>query len=234
MIEQILAYQNVDAKLRKIEVELGGSEERKKAVSAKKFLDVAPENINKLNARAGDLETEYKNALSEMKKFNEQQEELAHAIDSLEDQTEAEYLSKKAEKLAGETKALEAKLLKLAEDIASVIKEFNNVRAQMKNAKAQYEEFGKKYNELKASRQAEKESIESELATLKAKADPALMERYLKKRANKIFPILYEVNGKICGACNMELSMADLGKLKNGEIIDCETCGRLLYLSNKK
>ena len=26
--------------------------------------------------------------------------------------------------------------------------------------------------------------------------DPALMERYLKKRANKIYPILYEVTGK--------------------------------------
>lgn len=231
MIEQILAYQNVDAKLRKIEVELGGSEERKKAVSAKKFLDVAPENVNKLNARAGDLEAEYKNALSQMEKFNEQQQELAHALNSLEDQTEAEYLIKKAEQLASETKALESKLLKLAEDIANVIKEFNGIRAQMKNAKAQYEEFGKKYNELKASKQAEKDAIEKELATLKAKADPSLMERYLKKRANKIFPILYGVNGKICGACNMELSMADLGKLKNGEIIDCETCGRLLYLS---
>ena len=48
-----------------------------------------------------------------------------------------------------------------------------------------------------------KEKIEKELEAIKSKADPALMERYLKKRANKIFPILFEVNGKICGACNI-------------------------------
>jgi predicted nucleic acid-binding Zn-ribbon protein len=27
----------------------------------------------------------------------------------------------------------------------------------------------------------------------------------------------------------MELPMAVLGKLKNGEVIDCDQCGRLLY-----
>ncbi len=234
MIENLLAYQNVDAKLRKIETELSGSEERKKAVSAKKFLEVAPDNVNKLNARAGDLENEYKNALDEMAKFSEQQQELSSALESVADEKETEYLLKMAEKLVAETKALESKLAKLSDDIQAVIKEFNAVRSQMKVAKVQYEEFGKKYNDLKASKKDEKEAIEKELAGLKAKVEPALMERYLKKRANKIYPIVFEVNGKSCGACNMELSMSDMGKLKNGEIIDCEMCGRLLYVSDKK
>ena len=55
------------------------------------------------------------------------------------------------------------------------------------------------------------------------------MERYLKKRANKIFPVVYAVSNKVCGACNMELSMSELNKLKNGEVIECDQCGRILY-----
>ena len=53
----------------------------------------------------------------------------------------------------------------------------------------------------------------------------------MKKRNNKIYPVLYEVRGNVCGACNMELPMSEINKLKNGEIIDCDQCGRLLYQS---
>ena len=45
MIEELLKYQEVDANLRKIEVELAGSEARKKAVVAKKYIDGVEENV---------------------------------------------------------------------------------------------------------------------------------------------------------------------------------------------
>ena len=90
-------------------------------------------------------------------------------------------------------------------------------------------EYGKKYNELKASKKEEKDKIESELNEIKKKVDPALMERYLKKREEKLYPILFEVTGEFCSCCNMELSLADLSKLKNGEVIECDQCRRLLY-----
>ena len=35
MVEELLKYQETDSRLRKIEIELSGSEERKKSVSAK-------------------------------------------------------------------------------------------------------------------------------------------------------------------------------------------------------
>ena len=78
--------------------------------------------------------------------------------------------------------------------------------------------------------QAENDAIKKELESLKKDVDPALMDRYLKKRENKIYPILYEVKGGICGACRMELSMLDMNKLEKGQVIDCDQCGRMLYL----
>ena len=82
---------------------------------------------------------------------------------------------------------------------------------------------------MKESVKAEKEAVEKELDKLKAQVDPLLMDRYLKKRANKIYPVLYALKGNGCGACFMELSMSEMNRLKNGEVIDCDQCGRLIY-----
>ena len=56
MIEEILKYQAKDAELRKIEVELANSEERKKTVSAKKFIEGSSENIDKLDSVFKEVE----------------------------------------------------------------------------------------------------------------------------------------------------------------------------------
>ena len=55
MVQELLKYQTTDAKLKKIETELSGSEERKKADSAKKYIDGVEENVNKLDDRAQNL-----------------------------------------------------------------------------------------------------------------------------------------------------------------------------------
>ena len=229
MIKALLAYQETDAKLRKIEIELSGSEERKKAMSAKKYLEGVEETLAKLESRASELVLAYENATKQQLKLKEQEEEFARAIDSLEDQTEATYLLKKADELLAKIKTLGAEATKIANEIQAVLTEYSNVKRLTKSAQAQYAEYGKKYNDLKASKKEERDAIEAELAKLKAKVDPALMERYLKKRSEKIYPVVYELNGEVCGACNMQLSMSELSKLKNGEIIECDQCRRLIY-----
>ncbi len=229
MIEQLLIYQNVDAKLKKIENELMGSEERKKAVVAKKFLDGVEEILSKLDARAAKLAQEYKNCNEEYVKIKEQESELAKALEGVKEESEASFLIKKAEQLMQKIKNIAGACNKLSEELQAVMKEYVSIKNQTKAAQVQYNENGKKYNELKASLTGEKEAIEKELEQIKNKVEPTLMEKYLKKRAGKIYPVVFEVRGNACGACNMELPMSELTKLKNGGVIECETCGRLLY-----
>ncbi len=231
MIKNLLAYQEIDAKLKAIETELAGSEERKKALSAKKYLDGVEESVYKLDVRAQELNTAYQVALAEQEKLKEQEADFAKTLESVEDETEAEYLLKKASELLGKIKNLNAETTKIANEIQSVLAEYAKIRATTKSAQAQYSEYGKKYNELKASKQEEKSQIEAQLLELKKSVDPTLMEKYLKKRSDKIYPILFEVKGEVCGACNMQLPMSELSKLKNGEIIECDQCRRLLFKS---
>ncbi len=229
MIEELLIYQNADAKLRKIETELSGSEARKKAVSAKKFLEGVEQNVDKLDARAAKLLDVYEKALDEQEKIQEFQTEFASALKDAGNSSELSYLMKKADEVTVKIRALAAKINKLAEEIQAVMKEYVAIKSNTKAAQAQYAENAKKYNDLKTSYKDEKESAERELEELKKKVDPALMERYLKKRAAKIYPVIYEVRENVCGACNMELPMSEINRLKNGEVIECSQCGRLLY-----
>ena len=76
MIKALLNYQTEDANLRKIEAELMGSEDRRKAVSAKKFLDTVPESLEKLNELSQSLSAEYQSIIDEQKKLQEQEAEF--------------------------------------------------------------------------------------------------------------------------------------------------------------
>ncbi|MBQ3116330.1 MAG: hypothetical protein IJC07_04805 [Clostridia bacterium] len=229
MIQALLNYQSADAKLKKIEKTLAESEDRKKAVSAKKYLEGVEENVNKLDDRAGELIATYEQATSEQIKLKEQQAVIEESLNSAEDEKEVAFLIKKVDELIAKIKSLGAKANKILAEIQAVIKDYTSIKNTTKVAQTQYKEGLEKYNQLKESVREEKEAVEKELNDLKGKVDPELMERYLKKRAGKIYPVVYKVRGNVCGACNMELPMSELNKLKGGAVIDCDQCGRLLY-----
>ncbi|MBR5900511.1 MAG: hypothetical protein IKZ38_03845 [Clostridia bacterium] len=234
MLKKLLAYQELDAKLYEIEVKLSSSEERKKAVSAKKYIDGAPDSVNKLDDGSATAIGAYEQAVKEYQKLNEQLEELTKALAEAEDENAVEYLIKKADALIGAIKNATATIEKISEEMQGVIKEYAGIKKTTRAAQEQYSKYGSLYSELKKSVQDQRTKIEAELEKIANQIDSTLMERYKKKRANKIFPILYEVRGNVCGACNMELSMLELNKLKNGEIIDCDQCGRLIYSNPNK
>ena len=230
MIEQLLKYQEVDAGLRKIEVELAGSEARKKAVVAKKYLEGVDENVMKLDVKAAELAHIYETLREEIKKLDEQREEFNGALETAEDENALNYLAKKIDEVLAKVKNLAQETNRVADAMQSVYKDYAVIYKSTKAMKEQLTENGAKYNELLASKQEERSAIEEELKKLAKDVDPKLMERYLAKRKAKVFPIVYAANGDFCGACNYGLSGGEIYRLKTGEVIECEKCGKLLYL----
>ena len=55
VIQDLLRYQETDGKLRTIEQEIAASDERKKYMTARKFLEKAPEKLEALDAKAAEL-----------------------------------------------------------------------------------------------------------------------------------------------------------------------------------
>lgn len=229
MVEELLAYQEEDSKLKTIENTLSASEDRKKAVLAQKYIKGVEENINRLDDRAGRLVQEFAAVEEQLELLKKQENVFAESKDGMEDSAEATYILKKIDETAAQIKQLAKKAESLAEEIRNTTSEYQRIKKETRNMQAQLSESGKKYNELKESFAQEKKQIEERLAQLAQKVQPELMEKYLKKRASKMYPVLYEVRGQFCGACNMELPMSELGKLKNGQVIECDQCGKLLY-----
>ena len=230
MIKALIEYQNQDAKLKEIENVLLNSEERKKRNTAKKYILGVEENVNKLDDRASELKSAFDGIGQKQAQLLEQQAELSQALNSVNDEKEASFLIKKVDELIAKMKNLSLEADKISKELQTVVSEYEKIKKTTKAAQIQYKENNDKYKELENSYQAEKESVEKALSELNKKVDKTLMDRYLKKRADKMYPILYQVKGNSCGYCRMELSMSDMNKLKNGEVIDCEQCGRLIYL----
>ncbi len=230
MIKALKEYQTKDARLKEIENILLSSEERKKRNSAKKYILGVEENVNKLDDKAIELKATLDKIMSDGKKLQEQQQEIIQTLDAIEDEKEVQFLIKKVDEILSKIKSLSADAEKISKEMQSVVSEYEKIKKTTKVAQVQYKEYSEKYKALESTYQAEKEGLENELKALSKDVDPALMERYLKKRLDKMYPILYAVKNDACGACRMNLSMSDMNKLKNGEVIDCEQCGRMIYL----
>ena len=147
------------------------SVERKKALTAKKYIESVESNVNKLDARALELISAYEGATEEQLKLKEQESEISDAIESLTDEKEVVFLLKKAEELIAKIKTLGAKAGKISEEIQAIMKEYATIKANTKAAQVQYSENAKKYNELKESVKAEKDAVEKQLADFKEKLE---------------------------------------------------------------
>ena len=229
MVQELLKYQSKDASLREIELSLSSSEERKKAMSAKKFLEGYSENVNKLDQRAEELSAILKNLSKNYKDLVEKLNEFEPVVDSCEDESEIAFYQKKADELLSKLSKLENEINALTEEMNALMSNYTQMYNKGKLAQKQYNEFSVKYKELKESKMPEKETIEKELAELEKSIDEKMLAKYKAKRADKMYPILYQLNGNMCGKCMMELSMAEVNKLNNGELVECDNCRCLIY-----
>lgn len=237
MIEQLLQYQSVDTKLREIETEISQSEERKKAVSAQKFLNSVNDNIALLEKRAEELTNKYNESLALYKRLGDEIKEYDD-VDETDDIEQLGYIKRKAQELNDEIENLANGIEQISREISAVLKEFTQLKSKTKEAKSQYSEFVPKYNALKASKEEEMKKIKAELAAIEKQIPPEEMELYKTKRKDKIFPILYAVQvfGKKphCSRCGTEFPMACFDGLKKGSLVECDSCHRLVYYKEEK
>src|SRR5665647_2837409 len=99
MIQTLLKYQDIDKDLRKIEQELTGSDERKKALLAKNFLMESEENVGKIDRRAEELIKIYKKTKDNFENNLSLIKEYDTTIKSLKNADELSYLTKKVNQI---------------------------------------------------------------------------------------------------------------------------------------
>lgn len=229
MIEQLLKYQTVDAKLLQIEREAANSEEWKNYSQTKSFLTKAPEKLDAMDAKACEL----KAALSKLeKKYEEIAETLGdfENIDELVDGgADISFYKKSISQITDKLKSVKSEIAALTKTIKDADTEYQAFKKKTQSIEKQFAEYSATYKEYKKRKLAEMEEVKKELAALAKDINPEYLKRYETKRSERIFPIMCAVKNDRCSKCGMELSIAGKEKLANGVPLECENCHRFLY-----
>jgi predicted nucleic acid-binding Zn-ribbon protein len=228
-LQAILNYQATDSKLYKLERELAGSEERKEYVKFKKFLEAAPEELDALEVKAAALKAEATELTQKYARAEEALSDFDHLDELITSGADIAFYKKKAQSFTEQLKKLKADLNALMANIKATDEEYQKLKKQVISAQKQYAEASEKYKTLKASRDAEKKTLETELAALEKDVPAQLLEVYKTKRKEKIFPVVGELIGMRCPFCSMEPPLAARNKLTGGASIECDNCHRIIF-----
>jgi predicted nucleic acid-binding Zn-ribbon protein len=230
MIQNLLRYQSIEAQLRKIENELLNSPERKKAMAARQFLVESEETVTKMDNKAKEL-------ISHLNKSREDYQEVAalikeydDTIKTLKSEDEMSYLGKKINQCIETLKNLEREIASIVREMEEVTKSFAIFKNKHNAAKAEYQLNREKFEELKKQKEGPVAQVNEKLKELAKSIDAGLLEKYIKKRADKIFPVLVPARENMCGGCSMEISLQQMAQLKETGIIECENCQRIIYI----
>lgn len=232
MIEELLKYQEVDGKLRAIELEIAATDERKKYMAARKFLEKAPEKLDALEGKAVELEHYFGLLEKKYAELADTLKDYEHLDEMIGEQGgEIAFYKRSASQIAESLRGLKAEINKLAAQIEAASKEYRAAKKQTIAMQNQYKEYKDKYADVKKERAKEMQEVETKLAVLAKKIPSDVLEKYKAKRKEKMYPVLSacSVSEKRCSQCGMELSIAEVEKLSSGVFIECDSCHRILF-----
>ena len=230
-LQAILKYQEIDAKIYKIEREVAGSEERKEYGKVKKFLEVAPEKLDALEAKARGLRSEADELLKQYTRLEETLKDFDNIDELVTGGADISFYKKKAQTKVEQLKKMKADLGVLVAAIKETDEEYQKLKKQVLSIEKKAPEISKKYKELKAAKDAEKKPFEEELSTIEKEIPAQMLDVYKMKRKEKIFPVVGQIMGGRCPYCSMDLPIAAKSKLSGGGWIECENhiCNRILF-----
>ena len=228
-LQAILNYQEVDAKLFKLERELAASEERKEYVKVKKFLESAPEKLDALEMKAQSLKVEAEVLVKKYEQLEDTLGDFENLDELVTEGADIAFYKKKAQMKVDQLKKMKADLNALVANVKATETEYQKLKKTVIAAQKQYADVSEKYKAVKAAKDPEKKTLEGEIAKLEKEVPATLLEIYKVKRKEKIFPVVGELVGTRCPFCSMEPPLAARNKLTGGATIECDNCHRIIF-----
>lgn len=226
--QELLEYQRVDGELLKIEQELSASEERKKYLQAKKFMEAAGEKLEAQDKRAVSLRAMAEKLTEEFETIEKTISEYADLDEMVENGGDIAFYKKSVQTLAERLRAVKSELAKLTVDVEAAVEEYKKMKKQTIAMQKQYKEYNEKFKTVKNSRAGEVKKINEELEKIGSNIPPEILTRYKAKRRERIFPVVAPLTNGRC-ICGMDFAIAQQGKLSGGGVVECEHCHRFIY-----
>lgn len=228
----LLEYQNLDLTLDQLDDQRKSSTLRHKLFELKNYLT---EQQNELVRLEKDVEKKTGIIESLLREFEIDQSEYNDCCLKLGDVQLSGVEIKDLRDLVLELKAgVEQK----TNDLSKLLSESNSVGRKLDSLRSNVFKAKKEYTDVKQQYDLEVDSLHSEQNNVKLKRDelakviePSLLARYLKKK-DKGIRVLATIENSRCGGCNMMLSAVAIQTLKDKiDLLECENCGRLLFVT---
>ncbi len=230
-LQAILNYQEIDAKLYKLERELAGSEERKEYAKVKKFLETAPEKLDALEVKAKALRAEADGLEKKYAQVEETLKDFENLDELVTGGADISFYQKNAQSIIEKLKKIKADINALVANVKATDEEYKKLKKQILSIEKKAPEISKAYKDLKAAKDVEKKPYEEQLSAIAKDISAEMLDIYKTKRKEKIFPIVGKIVGNRCPYCSMDLPIAARSKLSSGGWIECENhiCNRILF-----
>ena len=101
------------------------------------------------------------------------------------------------------------------------------VRVEAAKAKQSFDQLKVDYENESKAKKAELEAQRARVKALEGTVEPDLMAEYLSIKKHTTPPVSRLQYGQ-CSGCNTSLPSAILSKIRNGTLVECETCGRMI------
>jgi predicted nucleic acid-binding Zn-ribbon protein len=138
--------------------------------------------------------------------------------------------------LQREIKALKSNRSELEDRTLEVMEQVEAVTASLINLKGELKTLETEWQSQQLKLKDDREHLEAELASLKqkreavsAQVDPGVAEFYGELRGQKGTAVARVEQG-VCRGCRISLSNAELQRARGGDLIQCSSCGRILFL----
>lgn len=227
-LEMLWIYQQADMAADKLEKEIKRSSTRQKLV--------------KCRDNCLEQQEAYKHTDNEIAAMADRLDALKDAISMTEEQLKAlqakvEQGSETLEAVTAfivDAKHLQSNLNSYEQETKRIRKDAQDREKQRHDIKVRYAKYKAEFDKLKADYDTEYKAKSKELEQLRnaAKEKTAgiseqLLERYRTIKLHSV-PPLARLNNSQCSGCNMAVPSAVVRTIKSGQLVECETCGRLL------
>ena len=235
-LEKLFNYQTIDLKLEEENEKLKNTATRKRLQKIHDYLQNQQAAIKKLEQSLIVKQNDVQDAGEQLIKLTKDLDLLGKDIDEASkdelDSVELPYIKslvQEQEKLYDILQKQKKRLEKIITSAEGVDEKLKGVLVKVTKAKKEFADLKKKHDlEIKES-QPQLDALNKELKKSEKDVEPALIKRYNSIKKSITMPIVL-VKGSKCPGCNMNIPSSRLSKIQNGEILECESCGRIIFI----
>ena len=229
-LDVLWQFMQVDMEADRFETGMRQSESRQKLIRQRNFLMEQQANMKKLESEIAIMQ-------DRLAAIEDEAERLTKLVDTMVDEADAEP-PKNAQEADEKTAAVrklfdtilryEQELQHMRQDAEAKDRAQRDIRLKAAKTKVEYDQLKQSYDvEFKAD-SAKLQQMRANIEKESARVEPSLLERYRSIKQHCTPPMAKLVNGQ-CSGCFMSLPSATMLELREGGIVECDNCGRIIY-----